>query len=101
MRDGSVEGSAAIGDEGQVAISLTPGTDGTSVLIFENSQLGGSYVGDLLWSKDSKRGRPAPKCSPPLPHPLPFPAYYLSNRRSAVIQTHLEKVNAFPLSYRL
>lgn len=101
MRDGSVEGSAAIGEEGQVAISLTPDTDGTCVLIFENSQLEGSYVGDLLWSKDSKRGRPTPKCSPPLPHPLPFPPYYLSNRRSAVIQTHLEKVNAFPLSYRL
>ena len=99
--DGRAGVSLAIGDGGPAAISLTPDTDGTSVLIFENSQLGGSYVGDLLWNKDSKRGRPAPKCSPPLPHPLPFPAYYLSNRRSAVIQTHLEKVNAFPLSYRL
>lgn len=63
MRDGSVERSAAIGEEGQIAISLTPDTGGTRVLIFENSQLEGSHVGDLLWSKDSKRGRPAPSAA--------------------------------------
>ena len=101
MRDGRAEGSAAIGEEGQVAISLTPDTDETHVLIFEISHLAGSYVGDLLWSKDSKRGLPARKRSPPLPQPLPFPPHYLSNRRSAVIQTLLEKVNAFPLCHRL
>ena len=63
MRDGSVERSAAIGEEGQIAISLTPDTGGTRVLIFENSQLEGSHVGDLLWSKDSKRGHPAPSAA--------------------------------------
>ena len=48
MGDGRAEGSSAIGDGGQAAISLTPDVDGTHVLIFENLQLEGSYVGDLL-----------------------------------------------------
>ena len=47
MGDGRVEGSSAIGDGGQAAISLTPDVDGTHVCIFESSQLEGSYVGDL------------------------------------------------------
>ena len=46
--DGRVEGSSAIGDGGQAAISLTPDVDGTHVHIFESSQLVGSYVGDLM-----------------------------------------------------
>ena len=46
--DGSAEGSSAIGDGGQAAVSLTPDVDGTHVCIFESSQLEGSYVGDLL-----------------------------------------------------
>ena len=52
MGDGRAEGSAAIGDGGQAAISLTPDVDGTHVHIFENSQLKGLYVGDLLYSSD-------------------------------------------------
>ena len=48
MGDGRAEGSSAIGDRGQVATSLMPDTDGTHVLIFESSQLEGSYVGNLL-----------------------------------------------------
>ena len=42
------EGSLAIGDGGQAAISLMPDVDGTHVRIFESLQLEGSYVGDLL-----------------------------------------------------
>ena len=42
------EGSSAIGDGGQAAISLTPDVDGTHVHTFESSQLEVSYVGDLL-----------------------------------------------------
>ena len=49
MGDGRAEGSSAIGDRGQAAISLTPDTDGTHVRIFESSQLDGSYVGGLLY----------------------------------------------------
>ena len=49
MGDGRAEGSSAIGDVGQAAISLTPDLDGTHVHIFESSQLEGSYVGDLLY----------------------------------------------------
>ena len=48
MGDGRAEGSSAIGDRGQDAISLTPDVDGTHVHIFESSQLEGLYVGDLL-----------------------------------------------------
>ena len=48
MGDGRAEGLSAIGDGGQAAVSLTPDIDGTHVHIFESSQRGGSYVGDLL-----------------------------------------------------
>jgi len=37
--DGRAEGSSAIGDGGQAAVSLTPDTDGTHVHIFESLQL--------------------------------------------------------------
>ena len=43
MGDGRAEGSSAIGDRGQAAISLTPAIDGTHVRISESS-----HVGDLL-----------------------------------------------------
>ena len=49
MGDGRAEGSSAIGDGGQAAISLTPDADGTRVCIFESSQPEGSYVRDLLY----------------------------------------------------
>ena len=49
MGDGRAEGSSAIGDGGQAAISLTPDIDGTHVCIFESLQLEDSYVGDLLY----------------------------------------------------
>ena len=42
------EGSSAIGDGGQAAISLTSDVDGTHIHIFESSQLACSYVGSLL-----------------------------------------------------
>ena len=45
--DGRAEGSSAIGDRGQAAISLTP-NDGKHVHIFESLQLEGLHVGDLL-----------------------------------------------------
>ena len=48
--DGRAEGWSAIEDRGQAAISLTPDVDGTHIWIFENSQLEGSYVGDLLYN---------------------------------------------------
>ena len=48
--DGRAEGSSAIGDGAQSAISLTPDVDGMRVRIFESSQLEGSYVGDLLYT---------------------------------------------------
>ena len=46
--DGRAEGSSAIGDGGQDAISLMPDVDGMHVHIFESLQLEGSDVGDLL-----------------------------------------------------
>ena len=49
MGDGRAEGTSAIGDRGQAAISLTSDVDGTHVHIFESSQLEGSYVRDLLY----------------------------------------------------
>ena len=49
MGDGRAEGSSAIGDKEQAAISLTPDSDGMHILIFESSHLEGSYVGDLLY----------------------------------------------------
>ena len=48
MEDGRAEGSPAIGDGSQAALSLTPYMDGTHVCIFESSQREGSLVGDLL-----------------------------------------------------
>ena len=48
VEDGKAEGSSAIGDREQAAISLIPDTDGTHLEIFESSQLEGSNVGDLL-----------------------------------------------------
>ena len=51
MGGGRAEGSSAIGDGGQAAISLTPDTDGTHVHTFESSQLEGSYAVDLLQGK--------------------------------------------------
>ena len=47
--DGRAEGSSAIGDGGQAAISVTPDIDRTHVHIFESLQLEGSYVRDLLY----------------------------------------------------
>ena len=41
--DGRAEGSSAIGDGGQAAISLMPETDGTHVRIFESLQFEGLY----------------------------------------------------------
>ena len=49
MGDGRAEGSSAIGDGGQSAISLMPDADGMHVRIFESFQLEGSYIGDLLY----------------------------------------------------
>ena len=49
MGDGRAEGSSAIGDGGQAAVSLRPDIDGTHVHNFESSQLEGLYVGDLLY----------------------------------------------------
>ena len=46
MGDGRAEGSSAIGDGGQAAISLTPDVDGRPVPNFENLQFEGSYVKD-------------------------------------------------------
>ena len=48
MGDGRAEGSSAIVDRRQGAISLTP-DDGMHIRIFESSQLVGPYVGDLLY----------------------------------------------------
>ena len=46
MRDGRAEGSSAIGDGWQAAISLMP-DDETHICIFESSHLEGLYAGDL------------------------------------------------------
>ena len=50
MGGGRAEGSSAIGDGGQAAISLMPDIDRTRILIFESLQLEVLYVWDLLWS---------------------------------------------------
>ena len=42
--DGRAEGSTAIGDRGQAAVSLTPDVDGLHVYIFESSQLEGLWT---------------------------------------------------------
>jgi len=48
--DGRAEGSSAIGDGGQAAISLMPHIDGIHVCIFESLQLEeGTYC--TLWEK--------------------------------------------------
>ena len=49
MGDGRAEGSSAIGDGGQAAVSLTPDIIGMSICIFESLHLEGLYVGDLLY----------------------------------------------------
>ena len=51
--DGRAEGSSAIGDGGQAAISLMPDIDGMHVCIFESSQFEGSCVKDLGFACDS------------------------------------------------
>ena len=48
MGDGRAEGSSAMGDRGQAAVSLMRDVDGMHVRIFESLQREGSYVGDLL-----------------------------------------------------
>ena len=50
MGDGRAEGSSAIGDGGQGAVSLKPDSDRMHVLIFESWQLEGSYAGDLRYT---------------------------------------------------
>ena len=50
MGDGRVEGSSAIGDGGQTAVSFMTHVDGMHIPIFESSHLEGSYVGNLLYS---------------------------------------------------
>ena len=52
MGDDRAEGSSAIGDRGQAAVSLMPAIDGMNVRIFESSQLYVSCVGDLLYTKE-------------------------------------------------
>ena len=48
MGDDRAEGSLAIGDGGQAAISLTSDVGGTHVRIFEGLQLESSYVGNSV-----------------------------------------------------
>ena len=50
MGDDRAEGSSAIGDSGQAAISLMRDMDGTYICICESSQLEGSYVCFLSFS---------------------------------------------------
>ena len=50
MGDGRAEGSSAIGEGGQAAISLMPDVGGTHIYIFQSSKPEGSYVGDLLFT---------------------------------------------------
>ena len=45
---GRAEGSSAVEDEGQTAVSIMPYDNETQVYIFESSQLEGSYVGYVL-----------------------------------------------------
>ena len=63
MGDGGAEGSSAIRDGGQAAISFTPDVDGTGsgsllVRIFKSSQLVGLYVGDLPYCLGIERWSP-------------------------------------------
>ena len=48
MGDGRAEGSSAIGDGWQAAISLMPDVDETHICIFESSHLEDLYAGDLV-----------------------------------------------------
>ena len=48
--NGRAEGSSAIGDRGQTAVSLMP-NPGTHVHIFESLQLEALYVGSFLYSQ--------------------------------------------------
>ena len=48
-RYGWAEGSSAIADVGQAAVSLIPDVIGMNICIFESLQLEGLYVGDLLY----------------------------------------------------
>ena len=47
MGDCRAEGSTAVGDGGQAAMSLTPDADGTCMSIFESLHLQASYIGGL------------------------------------------------------
>ena len=47
--DGRAEGSSAVGDGGQAAISLIPDISGMHVCLFESSQLEGFYIEDSLY----------------------------------------------------
>ena len=51
MGDGRAEGSSAIGDGGQAAVSLRPDVDGMHIRTLESLQLESLYVGDLLYLK--------------------------------------------------
>ena len=48
MRDGRAEKLSAVGDRGQDATSLTRGTDGAHIRIFEGLQPESLYVDDLF-----------------------------------------------------
>ena len=50
MGDGGAEGSSAMGDGGQAAVSLKPDIDAMHVCILGILQLEDSYVGDLLYT---------------------------------------------------
>ena len=51
MGDGRAEGSSAIGEREQAAISLMPDVGGMHVYIFQSSELEGSYVEDFLYDE--------------------------------------------------
>ena len=51
MGDGRAEGSSAIGEGGQAAISLMPDVGGTHIYIFQSSKPEGSYVEDFLYDE--------------------------------------------------
>ena len=66
MGDGRAEGSSAVRDEGQAAMSVAPDTDGTYVDISGSSKLEGSYVGDKLYSEIQLRvASQGPEWTPP------------------------------------
>ena len=51
MGDDRAEGSSAIGDGGQAAISFMPDTEGMHIRIFESLQLKLRIQGYCAWSK--------------------------------------------------